>query len=135
MPEIELKRILDDELLTIAKNILGTRDGIRPIFPRRGESIQEVMEKSAEAQLSADLILFNKLKAELTYWKEKHFNDVMSAKKSGWDDCEKFKDAEITQLKEDKKQMIEEVCIKPLYLMGQKDYLDWTKSFKERWLK
>ena len=45
-------------------------------------------------------------KAEIDHWREKCFNDTMSAKKSGWDDAEKFFKAECEQKVKEIKELM-----------------------------
>lgn len=53
------------KIISIARNILGSRDGRRPNFPTRGEAIQEVMEATAKEQAE---ISFNAGIKEVVYW-------------------------------------------------------------------
>ena len=39
----------------------------------------------------------SRLKGEVAKWRERHFNDVGKAKKSGWDDAESFYKSEMTR--------------------------------------
>lgn len=45
------------------------------------------------------------LEKEVERWKEKHFNDVMSAKKSGYDDAHKEMDKQLTSLKAENERL------------------------------
>ena len=51
---MELKLVESKELLDLAMHVFGTKDGIRPFFPRSGEAIQGAMESAARAQLKQD---------------------------------------------------------------------------------
>ena len=62
-------------------------------------------------------------KAEIDRWREKCFNDTMSAKKSGWDDAEKFFKAEC-------EQKVKE--IKELMKKAEKEY-NALRSFASRY--
>lgn len=50
------------------------------------------------------------IRQEANYWREKCYNDTMSAKKSGWDDAEKFYKANYQQRVEGIKREIEEIA-------------------------
>ena len=51
----------DEELRRMALDCFGSRDGIRFIFPSRGEKIQEAMEDVAQAQRDADVDYYEPL--------------------------------------------------------------------------
>ncbi len=58
-------------------------------------------ELVALCNMEADKAIISKVKAHyeplIAHWREKCFNDTMSAKKSGWDDAEKFYKEKIKQ--------------------------------------
>ena len=51
---MKLKILESGELLDLARHIFGTRDGLRPLFPRNAVAIQAAMESAARTQLKQD---------------------------------------------------------------------------------